>query len=208
MKIRNGFVSNSSSSSFVIALDIDPMTMNVEEMSKLLFGEQEIIAKYDYGFHALQLAETVLKDIQYSHSNKEEPDEWSVKVNSFEGKMSKEDINKSISSGYFAGIPERDWRKETPADKIEKEAKDKGIKDPYKDPEWSKLIRDAREKEYAKEKEEIDKAAAILAEPFWKANKDKYLYVVNYSDNEGSMGCVLEHGPTFDRIPHIRISHH
>ena len=40
MKIRNGFVSNSSSSSFVVAFDKKPET--VEELKKLLFGEEEV----------------------------------------------------------------------------------------------------------------------------------------------------------------------
>jgi len=207
MKNRNGFVSNSSSSSFIVAFDKNPMEMDVDEMRELLFGDQDIIAKYDYGFTAQQLSETVLKDIQQNHSNKEETDKWSYTVNTFEGKMSKEDLIKAISSGYFDGYPDRDWNKDTESDKIRKEARDKGI-DPYKDPEWSKRFRKALDKEFQEEKEKVDKAAKLLAEPFWKEHKNKYLYVVNYSDNNGSYYCVLEHGPTFDRIPHIRISHH
>jgi hypothetical protein len=39
MKARKGFVSNSSSSSFIVAFDGKPQTM--EEMKGLLFGEQE-----------------------------------------------------------------------------------------------------------------------------------------------------------------------
>jgi len=207
MKQRNGFVSNSSSSSFVIALDKDPMQMDAIEMSKLLFGEQEIIAKYDNGFHALELAETILRDIQYCHESEEKSNEWDYNAVSFKGKFSKEDLIKTISSGYFDGCPEYNWRT-SETDKIEDEAKRQGVDKPYQDPKWNKLIREARDKELAAHDELTKKAATKLAEPFWEENKDKYIYALEYSDNEGSMGCVLEHGPTFDRIPHIRISHH
>ena len=45
MKKRLGFVSNSSSSSFIITFDKVPET--VEELKELLFEDQEFITKYD-----------------------------------------------------------------------------------------------------------------------------------------------------------------
>jgi len=45
MKIRSGFVSNSSSSSFIVAFDQEPTR---EYLKKVLYGNQETI-QYEYG---------------------------------------------------------------------------------------------------------------------------------------------------------------
>ena len=207
MKIRNGFVSNSSSSSFVIALDTNPMEMTMEELRTLLFGEQELFAKYDYAFTTKDLAQTILKDIQECHEREEKETSWGYNANCFEGKLSKEGLIETICSGDFDGSPEYIWR-DRESDKIEDEAKRQGITEPYKDPKWNKLIHEARDKEYAEHDRLTKIAATELADPFWEANKDKYLYALEYSDNEGQKGCVLEHGNVFRNIPHIQISHH
>lgn len=47
MKIREGFVSNSSSSSFILALDTIPKS--VEQMHEMLFGEDECMVHVPYG---------------------------------------------------------------------------------------------------------------------------------------------------------------
>jgi len=63
MKIRNGFVSNSSSSSFVVALPKQPK--NVKELKEMLFGDEKY---YEYCdgkiFKTERVAETVFDDIQ------------------------------------------------------------------------------------------------------------------------------------------------
>jgi hypothetical protein len=35
-----------------------------------------------------------------------------------------------------------------------------------------------------------------------------YLYNFSYSDENSSWGSEMEHGGTFDKLPHIRTSHH
>ena len=163
MKQRNGFVSNSSSSSFVIALDKDPTKMNVEELRKLLFGEQELFAKYDYAFTTQELAETVLKDIQYRHEKKEKTSEWSYNASSFKGKLSKEGLIATISSGHFDGCPDLYTNYYDSEDyKLEDEAKKQGIEKPYQDPKWGELIRKARDKRYAEEERLTNEAATEL----------------------------------------------
>lgn len=71
MKIRNGFVSNSSSSSFIVAFDKVPRT--VKSMVKLLFGPasepEETISLYDTSITKGKAAEQVIQNIRDS-SNK------------------------------------------------------------------------------------------------------------------------------------------
>ena len=71
MKIRNGFVSNSSSSSFVVAFDKEPK--NEKEVHKMMFNEEKF--HYDY-FHwcdgetdtnkydAYKISRTIFKEIE------------------------------------------------------------------------------------------------------------------------------------------------
>lgn len=69
MKIRNGFVSNSSSSSFVVAFPRKPKT--VEETLKMLFGNDVdgSVQKYnDYVLTNKQIAEIVFNDLKDQRS--------------------------------------------------------------------------------------------------------------------------------------------
>jgi hypothetical protein len=45
-------------------------------------------------------------------------------------------------------------------------------------------------------------------ESFIKAHEGKYLAIYNYSDNNGELGCAMEHGDLFSRVHHIRNSEH
>lgn len=54
MKIRNGFVSNSSSSSFVIAVPKD-MEMTAENLHKQLWGDKELTFGPEYDWHSVRV---------------------------------------------------------------------------------------------------------------------------------------------------------
>ena len=62
MKKRLGFVSNSSSSSFIVGFDKKPE--NVDELQKMMFGEKEHITIYDYTALASSIADHVFNEIE------------------------------------------------------------------------------------------------------------------------------------------------
>jgi len=62
VKIRNGFVSNSSSSSFLVAFKTQPTS--VEHLREMLFGELVHIAQYGDPISTQEAAEVVWRDMQ------------------------------------------------------------------------------------------------------------------------------------------------
>jgi hypothetical protein len=62
MKVRQGFVSNSSSSSFVVAFAKVPQSR--EELKALLWGSQERLSIYDDGITTEEASRTLWCDLQ------------------------------------------------------------------------------------------------------------------------------------------------
>jgi hypothetical protein len=50
--------------------------------------------------------------------------------------------------------------------------------------------------------------AEKLAVKFCKENEGRFLYVYEYGDEDGSFFSDMEHGQTFKNVPHIHISKH
>ena len=70
MKIRNGFVSNSSSSSFIVAFDKDPQSAN-ELMMMMFEPDMKCGADGISGCSFKQIAKTVYSDIEEQRKSKE-----------------------------------------------------------------------------------------------------------------------------------------
>lgn len=180
MKIRTGFVSNSSSSSFVIAFPHKPES--VEDLKEMMFGKQEWHYAGFYGeedetdFPTQTIVETVFKDI-----GKE---------------ATPEEVYESIRNGWFDPylIPEM-----FPGhyDSFEKT---RGLTFEKDKDEMNRIWKEA---------ESINnKRAKNIADAFRKGFKDQYIVVLSYSDNDGRLYTILEHSNVFYRLDHIRTSYH
>lgn len=184
MKIRKGFVSNSSSSSFVVAFPHKPET--VEGLKEMMFGKQDWhydwISKSDVP--TLTIAEKVF-----------------AKVGE---KVTNEDVFESIRGGWFGdyyGLPgyADEW------DDPEYKAIDKRL-DGVPEDKKQGLRLEMQRKFWDKYSEINDKRARDIANTFLDVYKDRHIAVMVFSDNKGE--AVEEHTGIFERLQHIRTSYH
>jgi hypothetical protein len=129
MKIRNGFVSNSSSSSFILALDKKPET--VEELQEMLLkGDEFLQHPYeDIRYSARQVAEQVFKDL------------------SEETPLTEEQVVDEFGRGYIPGVD---------AFELARQIKREFASEKRDEYDWD-LIREIREKEAQKAAENFKK---------------------------------------------------
>jgi len=193
MKIRNGFVSNSSSSSFVVGFEKVPAT--VEELMGMMFDENRdsvSLGYYEDGdYHTYEIAERVFIDMQGQE------------------RVDREYFEKVISEGWFEGYPETDYSKTTPSEKFrrkyEEEHDGQSIYDDEKaKKEWQAML----QKEWDIENAKIDEAAKVYADKYWPELSDLICYHFTYGDEDGPFYATLEHGNIFEKLLHVQISHH
>jgi len=181
MKIRTGFVSNSSSSSFVVAFPHKPIS--VEDLKEMMFGKQE----WHYISHHAEengsrdistqrIADAVFKDI--------------------EEKATDEEVYESIRNGWFDSYLFPD---------IFPGYYEDGKKTRHLD-----YLKDKEEIEriWKEDEKENDRRARNIAEAFIRGHDNKYIVVLTYSDEDGWFESILEHTDIFNRIEHIITSYH
>jgi hypothetical protein len=182
MKTRNGFVSNSSSSSFIVAFPRLPSS--VEDMKRILFGNDEVYSSpwtWDDPprYSAMEVAERVYNDLlQYlkEHTVNDE-----------------KEITETLSHGwYVVGDAGSRFGFET----LKYPTAPEGETPEQMHERWNKYS------------DELLRRSKIITERFLKTNKHRMTFVFHYSDQDGRFDSALEHGGLFDRLDHLVSSEH
>jgi hypothetical protein len=198
MKIRTGFVSNSSSSSFVVAFPHKPK--DAADLQRMMFGTQNV--HYTGIFGESSTGESRNNEVQTSFIAE-------AVFERIKKKATKHEVFESIRNGWFDPylLPELcPGRYEDMEDPEWKALHDNKKDDPkyYESPERMKAI-----SEFYKKVDKInDERATRIADIFWDNNKRKYIVVMEFSDNDGPFDSMLEHSDIFNRLDHIRTSYH
>jgi hypothetical protein len=168
MKIRQGFVSNSSSSSFVVAFPRG-FTPTKKAILDYVFGDRDEVTVH-WGepdrMPVGRAASAILAQIKDQKPN--DPAE----------------LTRALDGTYLPGEPEMAYHEN-------------------ESPEARRASLDAY---YA----EVE----AYRQRWWTMHKPKLdpehmdLYVIDFSDNDGDEGSILEHGDTFALVPHLQLSHH
>lgn len=196
MKTRAGFVSNSSSSSFLVVFPRRPKS--TIDLKKMVYGASEEISK------TYSEKEKISTDVLAAHM-------WDQIRN--KKPAGKQEMCAFLSNGYEV------------YEEAEKEAYSKMVIKPLEHSEREKRKREIINKEDIKKFEEeqlklsreLWKSADIIAKRMGKkraeefakkhVKKNSFVCVFEFEDHS-DVGCQLEHGDTFRNFPNVTVSHH
>jgi len=188
MKIRNGFVSNSSSSSFIVGFEKIPMTQ--AELKDMMFPPS--------GYMKFNELDNLSIDVIVARV-------WSDLYILKPVKSCA--IDEELSNGDFVYHIQTDY---TEVDAIDKKyEKVYGVLKPWHEYEdWAKEHREASDRAWADYHEKVKAEVKKFKKDNWKklGLAGKIIFCFNYSDNKGEE--LLEHEDIFANLPHIQISHH
>jgi hypothetical protein len=170
MKIRLGFVSNSSSSSFVVALDHYPS--DEQDLMEMMFPgkpSDDVIMPFDMAFKLKDVCQRVYQDI-----TREQYCETTLGNVIDEFMYDEDQVLDYYEPSGGGGCKVNKEKKVENTLQMNKNAVQKGL-------DW-----------YNEQ----------------TVKNDRYLVLLNYSDNDGEFDTALEHGDIFENVPHVRISKH
>ena len=225
MKIRLGYVSNSSSSSFIVAWDKKPES--IEEVKNILFGDAK--SHECNGNHAetLQLAETIYKDTDeasislikeeqanlyayygktwYSKGykpNQKLMDEYTKQYDKYDSDL---DVYNEILRS-FTDIERKQFERQRKLERVVGEKHEQVIREK----EYFELQDNIKEcqnflwSENDIMKQLVEESVKNLLEDY----NGKFFSIYDYGDDDGSYFSILEHGEVFYNLDHWRISKH
>ena len=212
MKIRRGFVSNSSSSSFIVKLPKISLNSK-DEFAKMLFGDNIplLISDLwiDYSFATDEIINMVYNDINRTYNNYH-----SNNIDLY-------DIKYKIEISEY-NIHTLDYYDEIISNKLKDEYSDlkklflkqiKILKDKENTEEYKSLEYRDQWKFVSSENKDIydtsEKIQNIIIESLLNQDNNDYVYLtLEYSDNDGQLMSFIEHSDVLDPITLLKINKH
>lgn len=180
MKIRNGFVSNSSSSSFVVAFPNKPK--NIKELEKMMFGDKKWHYSGIYGDTDTSQTEIIAEAV--------------FKIISEEETVTRKRILESLRNGWFDPYKDNELFP--------------GLYSSFEKTKFLNFPKDEIEiRRIWDESDKInDERASNIIDAFIEDHKDHFFAVMEFSDNDGGFWSMMEHSGIFKNIDHIQTSYH
>lgn len=179
MKIRKGFVSNSSSSSFIVVFDKKPES--VEQLKQLMFpsyDDNAVLTEYEYTMSISDVVGRVFRDLTTQNEDN-----------------TKDEILSDFRYRYYDRLGD--------SATVEENAKFHELKSAL---EIINVTDSSYDKLWKRIDNLREKVAKRDYEKFMKKHKNSYIHRFSYSDNSGEV--LLEHYGIFDNLDHIKFSHH
>ena len=211
MKTRAGFVSNSSSSSFLVALPKNQSSLYTSEVMELLFGKETVFTYYEYSYPVEAMASVIARDLGPAKLYPRHPydynkEDYKALMRTLEDHLLYQRKSEYNDRERFS--PEFMWLWDAldPVPEYPEFEHDYSVKetDKERDARW-KVEQKAR---VAWEKKARPMIKKLIKRVFSEMGEEYDFYMLRYADGDGPFFSAMEHGNIFNRVQHIRFSEH